>query len=196
MLGLTGPDQVVVTDWLFNRLTVSGPDAIVEKFATAAAGAGVVPWRLDFAAIEEDLFHRLVTGCSRTRLSLDGCRAFAAQFREKIETRQARALALVGTSRACPFDLHALLPVPDRVLSRGPEDPQATDWLLGHWGTPALRQAVVLPAPPGRSYLPPGHRAWRIGFFAADWSPWAALRQLRTTWPELRLDLQPVYQLD
>ena len=191
---LVGPRQVVVTDWLYHRLTISGPDDQVSAFASAAAGAGVVPWRLDLAALEEDLFHRLLTGCPRSRLSVDGCRAFAGQFREAVEARQARAGALVGRSRACPFDLHALLPVPARVLALGPEDPAAHHWLRTHWGTTALRQVAGLPPLKGRSYLPPGHRAVRFGFFAADWSPWQALRQIRTTWPALRLVLQPVYE--
>jgi hypothetical protein len=42
-------------------------------------------------------------------------------------------------------------------------------------------------------YLPPGDRALRGGFFAADCSPWQALRRFRKTWPELRLVLQAVY---
>ena len=142
----------------------------------------MVPWRLDFATLEEDLFHRLLTSCPRSRLSVDGCRAFAGQFRERVEARQARALALVDTSRACVF---ALLPVPARVLALGPEDPAAQDWLMAYWGTTELRQVTVLPAQPGRSYLPPGHRGLRIGFFSADWSPWQALRALCKTWPAL-----------
>ena len=170
--GAVAPDpanlrQVMVTDWLYHRLTVSGPDDQVAAFANAAAGAGVVPWRLDFAK----------------------------QFREKVEARQAKALALVGTSRACPFDLHVLLPVPARVLALGPDDPAAEAWLMTHWGTTELRQVTVLPPLKGRSYLPPGRRALRLGFFSANWSPWPALRTLRKTWPALRLMLQPVYEL-
>ncbi len=188
-------DPAGVTDWLYNRLTISGPEARLTAFAAAAAGAGVVPWRLDMSALEEDLFHRLLTGVGRGRLSVVGCRAFAAQFRDKIEVRQAQALTLVGTSQACPFDLHALLPVPARILALGPDDPLAQDWLRTHWGTLALRQVCQLPPLPGRSYLPPGHRVARVGFFTADWSPWMALRQLRKTWPDLRFALQPVYDL-
>jgi hypothetical protein len=43
---------------------------------------------------------------------VEGCRILAQQFRERIEARQARAVALVGHSLACSFDLHILLPVP------------------------------------------------------------------------------------
>jgi hypothetical protein len=54
-------ENVTVTDWLYNHLTVQGAAA----FAAASGGAGVVPWRMDFAVLEEDLFHRLLTGCTR-----------------------------------------------------------------------------------------------------------------------------------
>ena len=177
----TRPCRIVATDWLYHRLTVSG----------LAAGAGVVPWRLDFATIEEDLFHQLVAGCPRPRLSLDGCRAFAAQLRETIKDRQTRALTRVGVSRACPSDLHALLPVPQPML--GPDDPRAEDWRRTHWETLELRHVGHLP---GRAYLPPGPLRVPFGFFAADCSPWAELQRLRTLWPDLRLDLQPVYKRD
>ena len=41
----------------------------------------------------------------------------------------------VGVSQACPFDLHALVPVHDHVLRLGPDDPTALAWLWEHWGT-------------------------------------------------------------
>jgi hypothetical protein len=51
---------------------------------------------------------------------------------------------LVGQSRACPFDLHALLPVPGPTLQLGPSHPDALAWLATHWGiTDRLRQVVV-----------------------------------------------------
>ena len=37
-------------DWLYHRLLVSGQGETVAAFVTAAHGAGVIPWRLDFAA--------------------------------------------------------------------------------------------------------------------------------------------------
>jgi hypothetical protein len=44
-------------DWLYHHLTVSGPAAEVSGFAATARGAGVIPWRLDFARIEDDVFN-------------------------------------------------------------------------------------------------------------------------------------------
>ena len=55
------------------------------------------------------------------KLTVEGCRILARQFREKVEARQARAAALVGHSFACPFDLHALLPVPAADPAAGPD---------------------------------------------------------------------------
>jgi hypothetical protein len=58
--------------------------------------------------------------------------------------RQARAAALVRQSFACPFDLHALLPVPASILVLGPSDPAALAWLAAHWGvTDRLRQVEL-----------------------------------------------------
>jgi hypothetical protein len=37
----------VHTDWLLNRLTVSGPAGEVARFRAAARGIGCIPWHLD-----------------------------------------------------------------------------------------------------------------------------------------------------
>ncbi len=42
--------------------------------------------------------------------------------------------------------------------------------------------------PPRRD---PG-RLW-LGFWAADWTPWPAIAQLRQDWPGLRLAVRPRY---
>lgn len=212
---------VQATDWLCSHLVVRGPAATLGAFRAAAAGPGVVPWRIDHAAMEEDLFHRLALACAGTgRLSVAGCHAFAAQFRERAEARHVRALELAATGRAaCPFDLQALIPVPAPVLALGPDHGQARLWLREHWGTEALRRVETLPPAPGRSTPGPGvpdpdapdpavrgsraepgppvgagaDEEWRVRFFSADWSPWQALLRLRQDWPGLSLALQPVY---
>lgn len=33
----------------------------------------------------------------------------------------------------------------------------------------------------------------RLGFWAADWTPWPAFLQLRRDWPALRFDVRPRY---
>ena len=112
--------RIARTGW-FHHLTISGPAATVDAFAAAARGSGITPWQLDYAAIEDDIFVRAVSQpASRRSLTVEGCRILARQFREKVEMRQARAAALVGQSLACPFDLHALLPVPRRSCFSDP----------------------------------------------------------------------------
>ncbi len=55
------PLRLPQTDWLFHRLTVTGPAAAVTAFRAAAAGAGTIPWQLDLGSLEEDWSHLLST---------------------------------------------------------------------------------------------------------------------------------------
>ena len=179
--------------WLFHHLIVTGPAAMVADFAGAARGAGVIPWLIDTAAIEEDLFNLAASQPPQHRsLDVAGCRILARQFRDRVEARQARAAALVGRSIACPFDLHTLLPVPAGILQHGPTHPAALAWLTQHWGvSDGLRQVSELAAPrPGRR-LPPGHAVLGYGFFTGGETPHTAVAQLAPRWPALRLGLQP-----
>ncbi len=196
------------TDWLHHRLTVSGPADAVTALRAAAAGAGTLPWTLDLDRMEEDLFHTLVAPRppQRRRLSLAGARALARQLREAAEQRHALAAARVGRraetqgvcGRAGPFDLHALVPVPDAVLRLGPDHPDALAWLWAHWGTTqALRHVredrfAALGRHPVRRRDP---GVLHLSFWSADWTPWRALAQVAADWPTLRFDTRPTYGL-
>lgn len=205
-------------DWLFQHLRVSGPADTVAAFAAAARGAGVIPWQLDLAGIEDDVFHLAITQpAARRNLSVAGCRILARQFRARVDLRQARAAARVGHSRLCPFDLHTLRPVPPAILALGPTHPTALGWLRTHWGvTERLRQVSELPRPaPGRR-LPRGHAVHGWGFFTGrppaldvagaepaatpdrvhdphdTWeTPAPALAAIAAQWPALRFALIP-----
>jgi hypothetical protein len=179
-------------DWWFHHLTISGAAAMVDAFAAAARGSGITPWQLDYAAIEEDIFVRAVSQpASRRSLTVEGCRILARQFREKVEMRQARAAALVGQSLACPFDLHALLPVPAAILLLGPTDPAALSWLTAHWGvTDRLRQVSLRDKATTGRRLPTGHAVIGYSFFTHRETPQAAIDQLAARWPTLRFVLQ------
>ena len=194
----SGSAEAAGTGWLYHHLTVTGPAAAVAAFAAAARGAGVTPWRLDFSVLEEDIFNLAASQPpARRNLTIAGCRILARQFRERVERRQGRAAALVGQGQGCPFDLHALLPVPDAILDLGPTHPEALAWLAAHWGvTDRLRQVTLLKYPkPGRR-LPKGHAVIGYGFFTGRHgrggeTPTVAIATLGPRWPPLRWRLQP-----
>jgi hypothetical protein len=182
-----------VPPWRFHHLTITGPAEAVASFAAAARGAGIVPWRVEASRIEEDVFHLAASQPRPIRsLTVEGCRILARQFRERVENRAAQAAAQVGRSRACPFDLHALLPVPAHVLELGLTHPQAQAWLKQHWGlTDSLRQVAQRPRATAGRRLPGGHRVIGYSFFTAGETPDVAMAQLRPVWPTLRFTWQP-----
>jgi hypothetical protein len=187
------PAGTTAPAWLYRHLTISGPAETVKNFAAAARGSGVIPWQLDFAAIEEEVFTRAVSQPVRERnLTVEGCRILARQFRERVEAYHARAVALVGRGFACPFDLYALLPIPEPILQLGPTDPAARAWLAARWGvTDRLRQVALREHATTGRRLPRGRAVIGYGFFTPGETPHAAIAQLVPRWPALRLVLQP-----
>ena len=97
------PLRLPHTDWLFHRLSMTGPAATVAAFRGAASGAGTAPWQLDGDGLEEDWFHLLVNPADRA-LSLAGARVLASQLRAAVERRHALAVANWPTLR---FDLQS-----------------------------------------------------------------------------------------
>ena len=179
--------------WLYYHLTISGPGEAVTAFAEAARGSGIVPWWLEAARLEEDIFNLAASQPGAIRsLTIEGCRILARQFRDRVEDRAAQAAARVGRSRTCPFDLHALLPVPAAILELGLTHPQAQAWLTQHWGlTDRPRQVAERPHATAGRRLPSGHRVIGYSFFTAGETPHAAIAQLGPRWPALRFVLQP-----
>ncbi len=193
ILGRRHPSQTAAGGWLYHWLTVSGPADRAVLFAEAARGPGIVPWRVDGARIEEDIFNLAASQPKAIRsLTIEGCRILARQFRERVEARSARAAALEGGSRACPFDLHTLLPVPAAILAHELAHPSAQAWLLENWGLrDAPRQVVLRPQPrPGRR-LPAGHTVLGYGFFTSGETPRVAIARIAAAWADLRFVLQP-----
>ena len=181
------------TDWLPHRLSISGLVDALAAFRSAASGAGIIPWVIDLDRAEEDWFHLLMRPGQR-RLSAAGARVLAGQLREAVERRHALASARVGHTHACPFDLHALLPVPDAILARGPDDPEALTWLWQRWGTTQPLRHVHAQATPLRQRpTPAGEAVFRLRFCSADWTPWRALATLAARWPTLRFEVRPSY---
>ena len=195
-------DKGAKPDWLYHRLILTGPTAELEKFAIAARGPGIIPWQLDYEILEEDIFNLAVSQPPAERaLTIEGCRILARQFRERVEARQARAVALVERREsgaalsyqetACPFDLQVLLPVPPNILELGPMAPTALAWLRNRWGTEdRLRKVAVVSNPgPGRR-LPSTHSVAGYSFFTIDRPPAAAITAIAEAWPKLRLVLR------
>ncbi|HUZ64843.1 MAG TPA: hypothetical protein VMU82_14155 [Acetobacteraceae bacterium] len=179
--------------WLYHHLTVSGPAETLQEFAAAARGAGDIPWRFDGDRFEEDVFHRAATVPAAQRgLSIDGCHILARQFRMLVEAHQARAAARVGHAKDCPFDLHALLPVPADILALGATHPDALAWLRESWGvTDRLRQVILRTGATAGRRLPRGHAAVGYGFFTAGETPHRAIATLAARFPALRFALLP-----
>lgn len=178
------------TDWLRHDLCVTGPAPEVAALRSTAAGAGVIPWVYpDLDHREEDQVHALVQPPDgSTGLSLAAARVLARQLRTAVESHHQRVLAAVG-SKPCPFDLHALVPVPPDILQRGPDDPASQAWLQTNWGTTrALRQVQLQAHQQRRS----GQRL-EIKFWAADWTPWPVFARLRDRYPALKFAVRPVY---
>jgi hypothetical protein len=201
--GQVAPLRLPHTDWLYHRLSIVGPAADLMDFRAAAAGAGTVPWHFDLDRMAEDYFHLLVAPPARAgslaapvrSLSLAGSWILADQICAAVARRHALAVGRVGHSRACPFDLHALIPVPEPVLRCGPDDSAARAWLWTHWGTtqPLRHVEEVATDPATRKQLKPGEAAWTVAFWSADWTPWRALTYITARWPALRFAMRPLY---
>ena len=136
-----------LTDWLRNTLAVSGPTEEVARFSAAAAGAGVIPWQLDLAALEEEFLLPMAAPPDGVpAISLAGAKLLARRLREAAALNHQRALSRLDTDKNCPLDLHRLLPVPSAILKLGPEEAASRDWLASHWGTTRPpRHVEVLP---------------------------------------------------
>ena len=68
--------------WLYHHLTISGLAEAVASLADAARGAGIVPWRLETARVEEDIFNLAASQPGAIRsLTIEGCRILVRQFR-------------------------------------------------------------------------------------------------------------------
>ena len=185
----SGDLRLAHTDWLAHSLTITGPMDSLSNFLRAAAGAGVIPWHIDWRIAEEDYLHMLLQPEQRT-LTLEGAKILASQLRQAAEQRHQRAIEKVGRSRACALDLHSLLPVPNDILFLGPLHPTSLAWLQEHWGTTdALRQVTIAQRGLGTGD-PPGAK---MTFWSSDWTPWAAIAALRRRWADLKFDISPAY---
>ncbi|WP_426954314.1 hypothetical protein [Muricoccus radiodurans] len=188
-------------DWLFHHLDVTGPAEDLALFRLAAAGPGVIPWTHGRAGEEEDLFHLLAAPPRGERvLSLQGCRIVASGLRAALEKSDERVrVAVSRPGGPVPLDLHRLVPVPAEVLRLGPGHPDALRWLWTQWGTTwplrqvAHRAEARRSGGKGRGGDLAASARLSLAFWSADWTPWAALQQVRETWPALSVSVRPHY---
>jgi hypothetical protein len=163
-------------------------------FAQAASGAGGIPWEYPNIDFEEDeRVLALVRPPDGSRgLDLASARILAGELREATLARRNKNSPRAGQSRSCPFDLHALVPVPNNILQYGHDHPASIAWLQTNWGsTWPLRHVQRMPRKSdGRK-----RKTVQItlAFWAADWTPWAALRKIKQNWPAIRLQIRPIY---
>lgn len=169
-------------EWIGNQLTVTGPVTELVRFRHEAAGPGVVPWSLDLDQFEETWVARLLAPPTDQRgITLQGARILARQLRDTIWETHEWAVGQMA-SRACPFDLNRLVPVPATILCLGVDHPEAQTWMWRNWGTTwGLRRVekVSTGMADGLEYR----------FWSADWAPWPALVTIRERWPILTFEL-------
>jgi hypothetical protein len=155
-------------------VTFTGPADQVKALEVAAAGSGVVPWINDYDQMQENWFLWLMS----QRTGLHTSKLLSRQLREVAAEIHESAVSYVGMSRACPFDLFSLVPIPASILRLGEDDPKARAWMWEHWSTTwPLRYVERLPVDKG----------FRVAFWSADWTPWRALEAVMHRWPGLTM---------
>jgi hypothetical protein len=182
------------TDWLRHALRVTGATSDVAEFRTAAAGPGAIPWVYpDLDVEEDDRFLALVNPPDGSPgLRPAAARVLARELREAVFQHQSKVRGQTAENRSCPFDLHALVPVPPDLLERGPEDAICVTWLRTHWGVlQALRH--VRPVPSSSRKLRGKKERMAIEFWSADWTPWPAIAAIRERFPGLTFAVTPDY---
>ena len=175
-----GPDHV------WSRLEVSGDRTLLYDFVNAAAGPGFLDWEIDWYRIYEDAYGSSLLGGAPS-LGAASMVAHAITDRSWHRVGDARRAAKLDPTR-CPFDLNALIPVPEAVLRRGYRG-AGEAWLWQHWGVGSpLRQVTLeIVQRPFQTALPPLAAVYR--FLSEDWAPAIAIGALRDNWPALRLEL-------
>lgn len=183
------------TDWLRHELLVVGPTIGIAEFGAAAAGPGGIPWAYpDLDYEEDDRFLALVNPPDGSQgLRPAAARVLARELREAEFQHQSKVRARAGSNRPCPFDLHALIPIPSDLLDLGPDDKNTRAWLRAHWGVlRALRN--VRPVPSGCGKMRGKKERVTIEFWSADWTPWPAIAAVRGRFASLTFSVTPDYE--
>ena len=175
-----GPDHVC------SRLEVSGEPQCLYEFVNAAAGPGFLDWEIDWYGAFDEAFGRSLIGGAP---SLGAAAAVGHKLTDRSWHRVGAARRAAELDpRRCPFDLGALIPVPDAVLRRGYRG-AGEAWLWQHWGVGAPLRHVTLEIVqrPFQQKLPALAAVYR--FLSEDWAPALAIGRIRESWPSLCFEL-------
>ena len=173
-------------DYVLSRLEVSGDRMKLYDFVNAAAGPGFLDWAIDWYRTYEEAYGSVLLGGAPS-LGAASMVAHAITDRNWHRVGAARRTAELDPTR-CPFDLHALIPVPAEILRRGYRG-AGEAWLWRHWGVGApLRQVTLeIVRRPLQGELPEIAAIYR--FLSEDWAPAVAIGKIRDVWPGLRFQL-------
>lgn len=166
------------------RLVVEADtSAQIDGFSAAVSGQAGIPWRLDFDHLEDEWFARIVmtNRPERARLSAEAARSLARSLRTAAERRNDAFLG--GRAAPAPFDPMRVVPLPARVLSLGPDDPEAQSVMFDLWGIGReIRRVSLLN---GRSVAlrrlfgePQRRFRWAVEFWSPGWAPWRLIASL------------------
>jgi hypothetical protein len=187
-------------DFIFNRLEVSGPDESLYDFIGAASGPGFVDWRPEWHSVYEQIYFSAVRGGAPTR---EAAEHLARKLRDILWRRheEERVRAELDSHRV-PLDLHALIPIPSRVLRKGFGE-TGREWMWRNWGvrwpirrvTFHLRQGLggQVAIDHERRDKIDGKRVAVFRFISEDWPPWIAVLRMRERWPDLRFEMRAEY---
>ena len=181
------------TDWLRHEMVVTGTAAAIAEFRQAASGPGGIPWAYpDLDDEADDRVLALINPPDGSQgLSPAAARILARELREA-EFQHQNKVRAHGGSLLCPFDLHALVPIPSDILDLGPENKRSLAWLRAQWGVlQALRQVALVPA--GCKTLRGKQAQLTLEFWSADWTPWPAIAAIRRRFAALTFRVTPDY---
>jgi len=181
-------------DWIWNRLEVTGPDSALNEFIDRAQGPGFVPWRWPGG---EDRDYWAALALQGGAPSPAAANRLAGRFADYIwwalgdaQTRADRGLSFV------PLDLHALRPIPRKVLYAGWHAAGA-DWCWAHWGTRWPLRQTSFKFEHRRRRRSTGIEVVAVyEFMSGDWTPWRSLATWRRKWPMLIFSLSARYEDD
>jgi hypothetical protein len=177
-------------EFIFNTLTIEGPQEPLHESLGAASGAGFLDWRPEWYGVYEGIYFNLLRAGIPTVQAGD---KLARKFRDiACWTHERERVASELDPHRQALDLNALFPIPKARAAQGIRRGRAgvdVEELGVRWPIRKVKFAM---------------EQWRLGrtglkpvavfrFLSEDWSPWSAFARMRARWPGLRFMLSPEY---